>query len=756
MSENFAGKTILIVGAGLLQKPAILAAKKLGLSVAALDGNPNAVGLPEADHFIHASTLDADEALSKTEQFAKDNPIHGVLTVGTDASYTVARIAAKFGLPGITPDTAVKATNKYLMRQALKKAGVPVPVFSEVSDLHSARKAFETLGGDCVIKPVQNMGARGVRRISSVEQLDEAFDLAKSFSKSGAILLEKFLDMPELSYDALVYRGEITITGIADRIIEYEPFFVETGHIMPTDLPADWVERATEVFKQGIRALGIENGAAKGDIKVCESGAYIGEIAARLSGGFMSAYTYPYSSGVDLMTNVVRIALGEPPQGLTSTKKMVSVERAIIAAPGTVRSITGEDKAAKISGVANVFIDCKIGDKIISPQNNLDKQGHVITIGATRAEAMIAAHRAVREIRIATEQEKDEFIPVEVIRNTAREKFHGVCNACDDCDGKRCRGKMPGVGGIDSGMGFIRAIQRIRQIELIPNYINNARTIDTKINFFGVSMDMPVFPAPITGAVTNLGGAITELEFARAMVKGANQAGLVGSVGDGATPTKYKIGLQAISENFGMAFPVFKPRYDQKLIMQRIEEAKLAGAVAVGIDIDAASFLTMNIKGQDTSAKSVDEIRELVECAGELPLILKGILSAHDAERALRAGVKGIIVSNHGGRVGASLISPVDALPVVKDVAGNDAFIILDGGVRSGPDVVKAIALGADAAMMGRPVMVAAVGAGVQGVRQYFQSINYQLKRNMTLLGIGSLADLKGNKDVLYFPNDYK
>lgn len=756
MSESIDGKTVLIVGAGLLQRPAILAAKKMGLTVAALDGNPEAIGLKDADHFVHASTLDHDEALREVEKFVSSHPIHGVLTAGTDASYTVARIAERFGLPGIAPDAASKATNKYLMRKAFFEAGMPVPDFREVKDIASAKKAYQSLGGPCVVKPVQNMGARGVRLVEDPGQLDEAFQLAKSFSKSGLIILERYLDMPELSLDALVYRGEIHITGIADRIIEYAPYFVETGHIMPTDLPEEWVARAVGMFERGIRALGITHGAAKGDIKVSDKECFVGEIAARLSGGFMSAYTYPYSSGVDLMSNAVRIALDLPPVELEPKRNWTSVERALIAPPGIVRYVYGIEFALKVPNVKDIFVDAKEGDKVIVPQNNLDKQGHVITAAPTRREAILAAHRAVRTVRIVTEPERDDIVPFEIVRDRARIKFHGVCNACDDCDGKRCRGKMPGVGGIDSGMSFVRAVQRIRQIELIPNYINPPRHIDTKLNFFGVEAEYPILAAPITGAVTNLGSAISELELARSMVKGANQAGLISSVGDGATPTKYKIGLQVILENFGSAFPVFKPRYDQKLIIQRIEEAKKSGAVAVGMDIDAASFLTMTIRGQDTSTKSVEQLKELVDCAGDLPFILKGILSAHDAERALRAGVKGIVVSNHGGRVGAALISPIDALPVIRKVAGNDALIVLDGGIRSGPDVVKAIALGADAAMIGRPAMIAAVGGGVQAVRQYFLSIATQFKRNMALMGIDKLADLKDNKDILYFPNDYR
>ena len=315
--DNFSGKTVCIIGAGLLQIPVIKAAKAMGLKTVVVDMNPVAPGIRESDYFIQASTMDAEITSLYLEKFHRENmPVSAVLTVGTDASYTVAVCAKKLGLVGIEPEAAINATDKYMMRRALRQAKVPVPDFEIVDTYNKAVEALERMGSDCVIKPVQNMGARGVRRLFNLDDLKEGFDLAMHYSKSGKAIIEQYIDAPELSIDSLVWNGNISITGVADRIIEYDPYFVETGHMMPSRLPEDLIHFALDTFKNGVRALGLTVGAAKGDVKVSQSGCYIGEIAARLSGGFMSAYTYPYSSGVDLMSNMVRIALGLEPEGL--------------------------------------------------------------------------------------------------------------------------------------------------------------------------------------------------------------------------------------------------------------------------------------------------------------------------------------------------------------------------------------------------------------------------------------------------------
>jgi biotin carboxylase len=397
-------QTLLIVGAGRLQVPVIKKAKEMGLHVVVTDYSALAPGLTLADDRIIISTRDIDGSVREARRYHREiRQINGVVTVGTDASMTVAAVANALGLPGIRFINAEAASNKLKMRSRLHAHGVACPDYGECWTLEDALVHFIRLGQvPVVLKPSDNMGSRGVSRADDEAGVRAAFAFAKDATPSGEVIIEHYMEGPELSIDALVYDGEIHITGIADRLIARPPWFVETGHIMPSSLPDEMQEDAIRVFIAGIRALGIEMGAAKGDIKVTPSGAKVGEIAARLSGGFMSAYTYPYSSGVDLMANVIRIALGQPPRGLDQRYSRVSMESAIIPPPGRVTAIHGLDEALSIRGVKHVFLNVDIGDVVVTPRSNVEKAGHIIAVGENRDEALKIIEAAQAAIRIET------------------------------------------------------------------------------------------------------------------------------------------------------------------------------------------------------------------------------------------------------------------------------------------------------------------------------------------------------------------
>lgn len=394
-----------MIGGGFLQLPAVRIIQENGGHAVVLDMDPHAPALSLARDFIDCSTLNAEQAVLAVRAYHQEKQrLDAVFTVGTDASYTVACIAADLGLPGISPQAALAASDKFLMRETLQQAGVSIPGYSLVESEAQLQTVYQKLGPRVVLKPVRNMGARGISLVARKAELQSAYDLARSYSKDGKVLMETYIEGPELSLDALIYDGKITITGIADRLIEYPPYFVETGHIMPSILPQDYQDRAVDVFCQAIHALGITQGAAKGDIKTGPQQAWIGEVAARLSGGFMSAYTYPLSSGVDLIANALCIALGSAPPDLRVKYQKVAVERAIIAAPGHLQKITGLAEAEQVDSVELVQCRCQ-GDCVIeSPRNNLDKCGNIISAAYERRNALQAAHEA--RLRIAFHYEQ--------------------------------------------------------------------------------------------------------------------------------------------------------------------------------------------------------------------------------------------------------------------------------------------------------------------------------------------------------------
>ena len=247
-------------------------------------------------------------------------------------------MAEALRLPGIPYEAALNATDKVRMRRVLAEAGVPSPQFCEVShagDLDAARVPALPV----VVKPVDNMGARGVRRVEQAGELRDAVADALTFSRSGRVIIEEFIEGPEFSIDALVVDGVMHVCGIADRHIRFPPYFIEVGHTMPTAYGDREQSQVVAVLSLAARALGIRDGAAKGDIFLTDRGAMVGEVAARLSGGYMSGWTYPYASGVPLTEAGMRISLGLDPGDLSPRRRWTSAERASVSIPGRVSEV---------------------------------------------------------------------------------------------------------------------------------------------------------------------------------------------------------------------------------------------------------------------------------------------------------------------------------------------------------------------------------------------------------------------------------
>ncbi len=744
---------IVSIGGGILQEKLIEEIKNLGYKSIVFDKDENCPGTRKADVFMPISTRDYENILRYLHESNLLEKVRCAITVGTDMSLTVAKINEIVAPYLVNSEVALKTTNKFLMRETLKEGNVNVPEYFLVKTLDQSREAFQTIkaktGHYCVIKPVDNMGARGVRRIYSEKDIDEIFLESVGFSYTGNLLIEECIEGSELSVDALVYKGEVLITGIADRIIEYDPYFVETGHIMPTNLPKTIVDRAIEEFKKAIKVIGIVNGAAKGDLKISqETGeVFIGEIASRLSGGFMSTHTFPFSTGVNLMKNIILLSLGEEPEINHYEYKLVSVERAIIPYKGIVKEIKGVEEAQNLENIKYVYIKAKTGDIFLEPKNNLDKAGNVIGVGRTREEAIRNVNRAIEKIKIITEipEDKKSFFIIpseEEIKSKAKSNFNGACYVCKECNGEACRGKVPGIGGIGTGETFVENYKRLKRYKLRYRYIHDATDPDISVELLGYRLEMPVVVSPVTGTKTNLGGIIDELEYIRWIMKGATYAGTIAMIGDSATPEKYKVGIRGLLENYGRGIGIYKPRSDKNEILKRIKEAEEAGAIAVGMDIDGAAFITMRLKNQSVEPKSLEKLKDIISST-KLPFVVKGVMTPEDAILAVEAGAKVVMVSNHGGRVGDSMMATIDVLEeIVEAIKGSDVIVGVDGGFRSGSDVVKALCLGAKFVGIGRPVTIAAFGGGVDGVKQYLEKIKDEIKQNLKLLGAKRISDL--------------
>jgi len=410
---------ILILGGGAMQLPAITAAKELGYTVAVADGSAAVPGAKTADIFEAIDLKEQQLLLDYAQRLNKEGQVAAVFTAATDFSANVAYLNEQLGLKGHSYEAALNATNKVRMRKTLVNAGVNCPNFTfyRAGDpLEPLLAAINKWGNhfNVVVKPVDNMGARGVMQVTAPQQLAAALTNALAYSPSGEAIIEEFIDGFEFSIDSLIFDDEHIICGIADRHIYFPPYFIEMGHTMPSNFPAESLKLVLNEFKKACRALGLSWGAAKGDMKLNSKGrAVVGEIAARLSGGYMSGFTYPLSSGVNLTKETLRLALGETNLNLTPTQQLVCAERAFISIPGEVISIEELDNPRQTAGFQQLFMRAEVGKRLVFPRNNVEKAGNVLCTGESYDKAISRADKVRKAIFIrlkAGDDETKEFL----------------------------------------------------------------------------------------------------------------------------------------------------------------------------------------------------------------------------------------------------------------------------------------------------------------------------------------------------------
>lgn len=315
----------------------------------------------------------------------------------------------------------------------------------------------------------------------------------------------------------------------------------------------------------------------------------------------------------------------------------------------------------------------------------------------------------------------------------ARGRMKGFCSICPECNGKVCAGKVPGMGGCGSGFSFQHSYSSLKKLHLQMRCLHQVKDPKTEIELFGQNLSMPILGAPITGTKFNFGGYVTQEEFCDDIILGAQATGTLAMIGDTGDPTAYEAGIQSLKKAKGFGIAIIKPRYNEEII-KRVQLAEEAGAIAVGIDLDGAGLLTMKLFNQPVEPKSMEDLKKLVQST-KLPFIVKGILSVEDAKACVKAGVSAIVVSNHGGRVLDDCISPVEVLPNIVKEVGDKITVLADGNVRSGEEVLKYLALGAKAVLIGRPCIWASVGNRQTGIETLFQELQKQLYKAMLMTG---------------------
>ncbi len=333
------------------------------------------------------------------------------------------------------------------------------------------------------------------------------------------------------------------------------------------------------------------------------------------------------------------------------------------------------------------------------------------------------------------------------VKVKARERMQGFCRVCPTCDGRACAGEVPGMGGTGSGSGFTENLNALSRVKIHMRTLHSVNTADTKIQLFQYKLKMPILICPLGGVQYNMTTQLSEKEYITSMVHGAEAAGTLCGTGDGEVPEIFDAAIEASRLHPTTTIPFIKP-WNMQQLEHRIEQLQTMGTEVFGMDIDAAGLITLKELGQPVYPKTPDEIRHIAQSSQSsgMNFILKGIMTPDQARLAVDAGVSAIVVSNHGGRVLDHTPGTAEVLPGIVQAVNGSIPVLVDGGIRSGTDVFKMLALGADAVMVGRPMAIAAIGGGYETVEKELRILQKELIEVMVMTGSRDVSSITTEK----------
>ena len=334
------------------------------------------------------------------------------MCAAVDAPHTVAAVAKEFGLRAVSTETAALATDKLAMKDCFKEAGIPIPWYKEIFSAEELQQILSERKESLVIKPVDSRGARGVLRLTygsdKMVAPKWAFEQAQNESPTKRVMVESYLDGPQVSTEGFVVCGQAYTPGFSDRNYEFldkfAPHIIENGGQLPSFLPDDIQKAVKDLSGKAAIALGVDHGVAKGDMVIHNGKPYVIEMAARLSGGYFCSHEIPWNTGVDFVGVAIKLAMGETPtpEEMTPEYQKGVAQRYLFPEHGKVVAIDGVEEAKRIEGLRMVEIRCEIGEIIPPTTSHPARAGVVIAVADTRENALIAAKKAVNCIKITT------------------------------------------------------------------------------------------------------------------------------------------------------------------------------------------------------------------------------------------------------------------------------------------------------------------------------------------------------------------
>ena len=326
----------------------------------------------------------------------------------------------------------------------------------------------------------------------------------------------------------------------------------------------------------------------------------------------------------------------------------------------------------------------------------------------------------------------------------ARGNIGPYCKACAVCNGKACGNSMPGPGSKGPGNGAARNYDAWQKIFVNMDTICSNATPDTSFKLFGREFGLPIFTAPIGALPMHYSDAYDDFAYNDILIPTAVECGSASFTGDGVDPEIMKRSVAAMVKVGGVGVPTIKP-WNNEAVFEKLDILNEQGIFAAAMDIDGAGLPFLKAMNPNAGSKPVADLKAVIDYA-KMPFIVKGIMTVAGAEKAVEAGAAGIVVSNHGGRVLGQTRATADVLPEIAKAVSGKCVIFVDGGIRTGVDVFKALALGADAVLIGRPFVPAVYGGEAEGAKLLFAKLKAELVDTMTMCGAHTLAEITREK----------
>lgn len=322
----------------------------------------------------------------------------------------------------------------------------------------------------------------------------------------------------------------------------------------------------------------------------------------------------------------------------------------------------------------------------------------------------------------------------------AKNQIGPYCKVCSVCNGRACKNQIPGPGAKGTGDTAIRNYEKWQDIRVNMDTLCPHSDVDTTLELFGKTFRYPFFAGPVGAVKLHYGEKYTDMEYNDILVKACADAGIAAFTGDGVVPMQMEAATAAISNAGGIGIPTVKP-WNMQTIQEKMELVRQCDPFAVAMDVDAAGLPFLKNQNPPAGSKSVEELKQIIEMTRS-PFIVKGIMTVGGARKALEAGAAGIVVSNHGGRVLDQCPATAEVLAEIADAVQGRMKIFVDGGIRSGVDIFKALALGADAVIVCRPFVSMVYGGGAEGVCALVDKLGAELTDTMEMCGASSLDQI--------------